>query len=72
MHGNFQEQTCWSLNHQMFMDVIICLHVSVKDGPQENQLSACSGGQLHKQLCLRLCGSGGEDGRREKKKRQRE
>lgn len=52
----------------MFLDVIICLYMSMKDGPQEKQLSACSGGQLHKQLCLRLCGSGGEDGRWKKKR----
>lgn len=52
------------------MDVIICLHESMKDGLQENKLSACREGQLHKQLCLRICGSGGEEGRRKENEAQ--
>lgn len=48
------------------MDVIIRLHGSMKDGLQENKLVACSGGRLHKQLCLRICGSGGEEGEMKK------
>lgn len=72
MHGNMKQMHfCLSaIHHQMFMDVIICLHVSMKDGLQENKLSACREGQLHKQLCLRICGSGGEEGRRKKKKNE--
>lgn len=70
MHGNMRHiHVCLSaINQQMFMGVIICLHVSMKDGLQENKLSACSEGQLHKQLCLRICGSGGEEGRQKKKR----
>lgn len=72
MHGKIRHiHVCLSaINHQIFMDVIICLHESMKDGLQENKLSACREGQLHKQLCLRICGSGGEEGRRKKNEAQ--
>lgn len=42
----------------------------MKDGLPENKLSVCSEGQLHKQLCLRICGSGGKEGRRGKNEAQ--
>lgn len=44
--------------------------MSMKDGLLENKLSVCSEGQLHKQLCLRICGSGGKEGRRGKNEAQ--
>lgn len=48
----------------------MCLYVPMEDGLQENKVSGCSEGQLHKQLCLRICGFGGKErGETEKKKK---
>lgn len=48
----------------------MCLHASVKDGLEEHKPLGRSEGQLHKQLCLRICGLGGEEGDGKKKKKE--
>lgn len=62
-----------AINHCVFTDGSMCMHVSVKNGLKENKLSGCFKGQLYKALaCLHIWGFGGEKGEVEKSKELRE
>lgn len=44
---------CFSaINHQMFMDVIICLRASMKDGLQENKLGCSEASYISSFACV--------------------
>lgn len=40
MRGNVRQVSLSAMNHQMFRDLIMCLHGSMKDGLQENTRKA--------------------------------